>query len=98
MSGHGAQPRSNQGWFLWREENRTHVVWVHGAVHADRVHGAAHVDRVHGVAHIYTEHTVNIVPVFTHVCPKTKLWPKTRQIPAPVLFPQDPSRMSSMMS
>ena len=22
MSGHGAQPRSNQGWFLWREENR----------------------------------------------------------------------------
>ena len=21
MSGHGAQPRSNQGWFLWREEN-----------------------------------------------------------------------------
>ena len=20
MSGHGAQPRSNQGWFLWREE------------------------------------------------------------------------------
>ena len=22
MSGHGAQPRSNQGWFLRREENR----------------------------------------------------------------------------